>query len=190
MNAVAPDTVGISSSRLDRIRTVMQSYVDQGKLPGAVTMIARRGKVVHAECFGLRDIEARKPMQLPVTAVAMMILYEEGRYQLFDPLSKFIPEFKDVQVVKTTEGGEIELTELEREITIHDLLTQTSGLVSESWFTPPLAKLVEENGLYRPENTLQEYTQRLVKAGQTAAHPSARQGMALWRVARASWLPG
>jgi CubicO group peptidase (beta-lactamase class C family) len=175
MNTVAPNAVGFSSSRLDRIRAVMQSYVDQGKLPGAVTMIARRGQVVHAKCFGMRDFEARKPMQLdtlfpvfsmtkPITAVAMMILYEEGRYQLFDPLSKFIPEFQDVKVVlKTTEGGGIELTELEREITINDLLTQTSGLVSNGWFTPPLAKLAEENGLYRPEITLREFTQKLVK---------------------------
>ena len=60
MNTVVPDTVGFSSSRLDRIGTVVQSYVDQGKLPGAVTMIARRGQVVHAECFGMRDIEAKK----------------------------------------------------------------------------------------------------------------------------------
>jgi CubicO group peptidase (beta-lactamase class C family) len=174
MNAAVPDTVGVSSSRLARIAAVMQSYVDQGKLPGAVTMIVRHGQVVHAECFGLGDIEARKPMQLdtlfpifsmtkPITAVAMMILYEEGRYQLFDPLSKFVPEFKDVKVLRTTEGGGIELTELEREITIHDLLTQTSGLVCEHWFTPPLAKLVEENGLYRPEITLQEFTQKLAK---------------------------
>ena len=94
----------------------------------------------------------------------MMILYEEGRYQLFDPLSKFIPEFKDVQVVlKTTEEGGIELTELERGITIYDLLTQTSGLVSDGWLSPPLAKLVAEIGLKRPENTLQEFTQKLVK---------------------------
>ena len=175
MNTVLPDKVGFSSSRLDRIRTAMQSYVDHGRLPGAVTMIARRGQVVHAECFGMRDIEARKPMRLdtlfpifsmtkPILAVAMMILYEEGRYQLFDALSKFIPEFKDVQVVlKTTEEAGIELTELERAITIYDLLTQTSGLVSESWLSPPLAKLVAEIGLYRPEIPLQEFTQRLVK---------------------------
>jgi CubicO group peptidase (beta-lactamase class C family) len=174
MNTVAPDKVGFSPSRLDHIRTLMQSYVDKGKLPGAVTLIARRGQVVHAECFGMRDIEARKPMRLdtlfpifsmtkPVTAVAMMILYEEGRFQLFDPLSRFIPEFKDVKVaLMTTEAG-IDLTEPEREITIRDLLTQTSGLVSDAWLAPPLAKLVEEIGLYRPEITLQEYTQKIVK---------------------------
>jgi len=88
MNTVLPDKVGFSSSRLDRIRTAMQSYVDHGRLPGAVTMIARRGQVVHAECFGMRDIEARKPMRLdtlfpifsmtkPILAVAMMILYAQ-----------------------------------------------------------------------------------------------------------------
>jgi CubicO group peptidase (beta-lactamase class C family) len=174
MNTIAPEKVGFSPSRLTHIRTVMQSYVDKGKLPGAVTLIARRGQVVHAECFGMRDIEARKPMQLdtlfpiysmtkPITAVAMMILYEEGRFQLFDPLSKFIPEFKDVKVISTTTEAGIELTTLEREITIRDLLTQTSGFVSGGWSPPPLAKLVEEIGLYRPENTLQEFTQKLVK---------------------------
>jgi CubicO group peptidase (beta-lactamase class C family) len=174
MNTVLPDPVGVSASRLERIQTVMQSFVDQGKLPGTVTMIARRGQVVHAECFGLRDIEAKKPMLLdtlfpifsmtkPITAVAMMILYEEGRFQLFDPLSKFIPEYKDAKVIiNTTEEG-IELTELEREITIRDLLTQTSGIVSDGWLSPHLAKLVEEAGLYRPEITLQEFTRRLVK---------------------------
>jgi len=175
MKTILPDKVGFSSSRLDRIRTYMQSYVDQGRLPGAVTMIGRRGQVVHAECFGMRDIEARKPMQLdtlfpifsmskPILAVAMMILYEEGRYQLFDPLSKFIPEFKHVQVVlKTTEEGGMELTELERGITIYDLLTQTSGLVSDGWLSPPLAKLVAEIGLKRPKNTLEEFTHKIVK---------------------------
>lgn len=174
MNTIAPEKVGFSPSRLTRIRTVMQSYVDKGKLPGAVTLIARRGQVAHAECFGMRDIEARKPMQLdtlfpiysmtkPITAVAMMILYEEGRFQLFDPLSKFIPEFKDVKVISTTTEAGIELTTLEREITIRDLLTQTSGFVSGGWSPPPLTKLVEEIGLYRTENTLQEFTQKLVK---------------------------
>ena len=174
MNTDVPDTVGFSSSRLDRIRTVMQSYVDQGKLPGAVTMIARRGQVAHADCIGVWDIEAKEPMRLdtlfpifsmtkPITAVAMMILYEEGRYQLFDPLSQFVPEFKDVRVATTTEGGGIELTELETEITVRDLLTQTSGVLSDGWLSPPLEKLVAEIGLKRPENTLQEFSQRLAQ---------------------------
>jgi CubicO group peptidase (beta-lactamase class C family) len=176
MNTVSPEHVGFSASRLERIGPAMQSFIDQGRLPGIVTMIARRGQVVLAECFGWRDIEAKKPMQLdtlipifsmtkPITATAMMILYEEGRFQLFDPLSKFIPEFKNMKVAVNTADGGMALTALEREITIHDLLTQTSGLVSDSWMwqIPPLVKLVEEVGLYRPEISLQESTQRLAK---------------------------
>ena len=174
MHTIVPEKADVSSSRLARIHTVMQSYVDQGKLPGAVTMISRHGQLVHAEGFGMRDVKAKKPMQLdtlfpifsmtkPITAVAMMILYEEGRFQLFDPLSKFIPGFKDVKVALKATEGEIQLTALEREITIQDLLTQTSGLVSGSWLTPPLAKLVEEIGLHCRENTLQEITQKLSK---------------------------
>jgi CubicO group peptidase (beta-lactamase class C family) len=174
MNIVSPEQVGFSASRLERIRPAMQSFIDQGKLPGIVTMIARRGQVVHAECFGWRDIEAKKPVQLdtlfpifsmtkPVTATAMMILYEEGRFQLSDPLSKFIPEFKNVKVAFNTADGGITLTAAERQVTIHDLLTQTSGLVCDAWLNAPLAKLVEEVGLYRPEISLQEATRRLAQ---------------------------
>lgn len=123
----------------------MRSYVEQEKLPGAITMIARHGQLVHAVCFGLRDIEAQKPMQIdtlfpifsmtkPILAVAMMILYEEGRYQLFDPLSRFISEFKDVKVIKKTSEEGIELTDPDRDITIHDLLIQTAGILSDGWY--------------------------------------------------------
>ncbi len=105
MNTVAPESMGFSASRLDRIQTVMQSLVDQGRLPGAVTVIARHGKVAHAGCFGMADIEAKKPIQMdalfpifsmtkPITAAAVMLLYERGCFQLYDPLSKFLPEFK------------------------------------------------------------------------------------------------
>ena len=130
MKTVSPENVGLSSSRLDRINSAMRSFVEQGKLSGAVTMLARQGQLVHAECFGLRDIQAQKPMQVdtlfpifsmtkPILAVAMMILYEEGRYQLFDPLARFVPEFKDVKVIKKTSEAGIELANLDRDITIY-----------------------------------------------------------------------
>src|SRR5260221_3027202 len=105
MKRIAADTVGFSSTRLHRISKVMQDYVDQQKLAGLITMLARRGEVVHFECFGMMDIEANRPMQSdtifrlysmtkPITSVAIMMLYEQGFFQLDDSISKYIPEFK------------------------------------------------------------------------------------------------
>ena len=102
-----PEKMGLSTKGLSQINTLMQRYVDENKLPGMVTTIARHGKVVSFEKFGLMD--AGKPMQLnaifriasmtkPVTSVAVMILYDEDYFQLDDPVSKYIPEFKDLKV--------------------------------------------------------------------------------------------
>ena len=100
-----PEDVGLSSGRLGNVSRLVQGYVDDGKFPGAITMIARRGKVVHFETYGNMDDEAAKPMSpdaifrfasmtKPIASVAFMTLYEEGKFQLDDPVSKFIPEFK------------------------------------------------------------------------------------------------
>jgi CubicO group peptidase (beta-lactamase class C family) len=102
-----PETLGLDSERLGRINRAMQGYVDQGRLSGAITIVARRGEIAHAECVGWMDLEAKEPVRLdtpypilsmtkPVTSVALMMLYEEGLFHLFDPVSKFIPEFKDM----------------------------------------------------------------------------------------------
>ena len=99
-----PEDVGVSAERLERIRPVMQSYVDKGQLPGFLTVVARKGKVVHFETIGMRDVENNKPvepdtifriysMSKPITSVAVMMLYEEGHFQLGTPISRFIPEF-------------------------------------------------------------------------------------------------
>lgn len=177
MKTSRPEQVGLSSERLERIHTNLQAHVDAGRLPGAVTLVARRGQLVYSGCFGWRDIEGRKPMQLdtlfpifsmtkPVLAVAMMILYEEGRYQLSDPLSKFIPAFKEVKVITAASKTGLELASLEREITIYDLLTQTSGIIqAEGWWTPSdaLDKLVADIDLYNPASSIQEFVQKLSK---------------------------
>ncbi len=174
MNNIVPEKVGFSSSRLDRIHAVMQSLVAEGKLPGAVTMIARRGQVVHAGCFGMRDIELKRPMQpdslfpifsmtKPVTAVAVMMLFEQGCFQLTDPLSRFLPDFKGGKIyVKTSKTG-MELIDREREITIYDLLTQTSGLINDSWGDQAVIQLVQDSGVHRPNITLAEFTETISK---------------------------
>jgi CubicO group peptidase (beta-lactamase class C family) len=181
MKTSPPEDVGLSSTRLNRIHKVMRGYVDQNQLAGLITMLARRGQVAHFERFGMMDIEGIKPMQCdtifrirsmtkPITAVAVMILYEEGHFQLYDPVSEFIPAFKDGQVyVGKTEAG-LELADLEREITIRHLLTHTSGLESGFGEDQPLAALYAEleadlfgAPMDRPGNTLRERVQKLTK---------------------------
>ena len=134
-----PEDVGMSSPRLERIAPAMQRWVDDETIPGALTMIARKGRVVHFEKFGMRNIAAEKPMELdtifriysmtkPIVAVAAMLLYEEGHFQLDAPVSEWIPAFKDMKVY--TEGG-ADIVDAKREISIKHLLTHTSGLIYE-----------------------------------------------------------
>ena len=134
-----PEEVGFSSERLTRITQAMQKFVDDKQVAGLITMVARRGKVVYFEAIGMRDIESNKPirrdsicrfysMTKPITSVAAMMLLEDGKLGLNDPVSKFLPEFRNVQVfVKTTREGLL-LQGQQREFTIRDLLRHTSGL--------------------------------------------------------------
>jgi CubicO group peptidase (beta-lactamase class C family) len=103
-----PEDVGVSSEKVAELSTFMQSLVDDGKIAGGVTMMARHGKVVHLEAVGMADRESGKPMTTdaifriasmtkPVTSVAIMMLWEEGKLDLDDPVSKFIPEFANPQ---------------------------------------------------------------------------------------------
>ena len=104
-----PEDVGMSSERLQRINQFVQRYIDAKEITGAVTVVARRGKVVHFEAQGLMDVEAKTPMRKdaifrmasmskPVTGVAILMLVEEGKVRLTDPVSRFIPGFKNLQV--------------------------------------------------------------------------------------------
>jgi CubicO group peptidase (beta-lactamase class C family) len=176
MRTSKPEDVGLSSTRLARINELMQDYIDQNKLAGLITMVARQGKVAHFERFGLMDIEANKPMQFdtifrlysmtkPITSVAVLMLYEEGHFQLCDTVSKFIPEFKEGKVYVATTGADLALTDLERQITIRDLLTHTSGLDSGFGEDQPLETLYQEveADSDRLDITLQERVHKLAK---------------------------
>lgn len=139
--ATAPESVGMSSERLGRWEGIVRNYVQEGKISGAVTIVLREGKQVHLSAIGLRDVEAGAPMQADtifriasmskaVTSVAAMMLLEEGKLLLSDPVWKFIPAFKKTQVAIADGEGTgkgYKKVPAKRAITIRDLLTHTSG---------------------------------------------------------------
>jgi CubicO group peptidase (beta-lactamase class C family) len=151
--------VGLSAERLQRIHQTIQRHIEAGDVTGAVTLIARKGQIAHFETHGLMDIETKKAMSKdaifriasmtkPITATAILMLMEEGKIRLTDPVSKFIPELKDMKVAVDKDGA--------REITIRDLLTHTSGLVSGPISTGEAAKVARKQG-----ETLADYIPRL-----------------------------
>jgi CubicO group peptidase (beta-lactamase class C family) len=136
---VPPKSVGLSSERLNRIDTVMNQYIANGKMPGMVCLIARHGKIAYYKSFGKMDVEANTAMKTDamfriasmtkaITSVGIMTLYEEGKFLLTDPVSKYIPEFKNAKVVIVSPQGDTILVPAKSEITIRELLNHTSGI--------------------------------------------------------------
>lgn len=135
-------SAGLSTERLHRIHEAMQRHIDAGEVSGAVTLVARRGHVVHFEAHGLMDIENKRAMEKdaifriasmskPITGVAVMMMLEEGKVRLNDPVSKFLPEFKNPKVaVARGTAGDSYVIPADRELTIRDLLTHTNGLMT------------------------------------------------------------
>ncbi|HEX2440620.1 MAG TPA: serine hydrolase domain-containing protein [Methylomirabilota bacterium] len=133
------EEVGLSSPRLKRLTEHWQRYVDAGKLAGALTLIARRGKLAYCEPIGHLDLEGRRPvtpesvwriysMTKPIVSVGLMMLYEQGRFQLEDPVHRFIPSWKNLGVYVTGNHPNYVTTPPARAMTIRDLLTHTAGL--------------------------------------------------------------
>ncbi len=134
------EDLGFSSPRLARIRPFFEDhYVRKGLLPGLITLVARRGRVASVECFGSRDVATGAPVELdtifrlysmtkPIVSVALMTLYEQGLFQLDDPVSRVIPEFAGLRVWDDGTPLGYRTTFPEREMNIRDLLTHTSGL--------------------------------------------------------------
>ena len=137
--ATRPEDVGLSGSQLGRVKDWAQHLVDDGRLAGVTTMVARRGRVAQLHCCGLADRAAGTPMApdtivriysmtKPLTSLAIMMLYEQGLFQLDDPISRFLPSFTHMRVASGGQRGKIDTVPAAREITFHDLLTHTSGL--------------------------------------------------------------
>lgn len=137
LSRTSPERVGLSGERLERIGQTLQRDIAQGKLPGAVALVARHGKVAYWEAFGSRtpggpamerdDVFRIASMTKPIVSVAVMMLAEEGRFVLSDPISKFIPSLARLQVA-VPRGGQLDLEPARAEITLQDLLRHTSGL--------------------------------------------------------------
>lgn len=135
MRKFEPQEVGFDATRLERINATMQRYVDEGKLAGIVSLVARHGKVAHAEKFGMQNIEADIPMAFdtvfriysmtkPIASAALMMLHEDARFHLNDPVSKYLPEFSALKVY----GADGKHDDSCRPMTVHHLLTHTAGL--------------------------------------------------------------
>ncbi|HKF66812.1 MAG TPA: serine hydrolase domain-containing protein, partial [Vicinamibacterales bacterium] len=195
------EEVGVSTSRLQRIHETVARHIEAKDVSGAVTLVARRGRIVHFEAQGLADIDSKKPMardtifrlasmSKPITSVAVMMMLEEGKIHLNDRVSTFIPEFKTMKVAVakgTTDkpvqmpgfgrGGpapappEFDLVPGAREITIKDLLTHTSGLMSGGVSGAEQARLAPRS----PNDTLANYIPKLAQT------PLDFQPGTLWR---------
>lgn len=174
----SPESEGFSADRLKRIDTVMQGFVDSHSSAGMVTLMAREGKIVFSNVYGMADIEEKKPMTAetlfriasmskPITVVAALILYEEGRFLLTDPVSKYIPEFAHPMVIKPVDGQDIYspyfgIVPAKKTLTVRNLFNHTSGF---SYGIGPHAKMYADDnitvGLAPMQGTIGDMVKRL-----------------------------
>jgi CubicO group peptidase (beta-lactamase class C family) len=178
-----PEDVGLSSERLKRVAELVQRHITAGSFSGAVTLVARNGRIAYYEAQGVMDLETKKPMvkdgifrimsmTKPVIGVATLMMIEEGKIRLTDPVSKYIPEWKDMTVgvalpaaPGTAANGRVGgagtepryyTVPIERELTIRDLLTHVNGLV-----TGPISQSANRTVAAKPNETLADYVPRL-----------------------------
>jgi len=171
-------TAGFAPDRLDRITAMVKEAVDKKQIAGGTALVARHGKVVYVSTVGLQDVEAKVPltdstifriasMSKPITSVAVMILEDDGKLSVKDPLSKYVPEFKDMKVLVPGKDDKFETVPAEREITIHDLLTHTSGITYGLMNKPFVSKMYAEagvaDGLGDPSGTIGENVKKLAR---------------------------
>ena len=169
-----PEALGFSSERLERLHAAMQREVDQKELAGIVTILARHGKMVEERTYGKKDIASSAPMTpdtifrifsmtKPVTGVAMMILYEEGKWHPLDPVSKYIPEFAQLKVFKgVDDSGKMILEDPVHPPTMHELMTHTAGFTYGFFGNTPVDKMYVDQHLLQSQS-LQEMIDKLAK---------------------------
>jgi len=172
--AAKPGEVGLSAAGLEKARAAVTDLIKNGRVAGAVVVVARHGKIVLFDAQGVRDVDTGKPMEKdtlfrfysmtkPVTTVAAMILFEKGQFQLDDPVSNYLPQLKGVKVHAGGEGGELKLVAASREMTIRDLMCHTSGLTYAGFVKSPVADLYLEHKVLAPADTLEKTVEKLGK---------------------------
>ena len=170
---VQPEDVGFSSEQLNKIETYFASRVGKGEIAGIVTLVARHGKIAHFSAVGYQDAEQEIPMgkdtifrvysmTKPIVSAALMMLYQDGLFQMNDPLSKFIPEFADLRVLRDPNGPLDETVAMEREPTIQDILRHTAGF-SHCLGNSEYDKACVELGLFSTQTSLTEMMTALSK---------------------------
>src|ERR1035437_8553823 len=185
---VKPETVGFSSERLERLHALMQQEVDQKQISGFVTILARHGKVVDYRAGGVSDMASAAPMTKdaifrdysmtkPVTGVAMMILYEQGKWLPSDPIAKFIPEFAHLKVFKGADAdGKMILVDPDHAPTMRELMSHTAGFTYGFFGDTPVDKMYRDADLFA-STSLQEFIEKLARIPLTrsAEHTSELQ---------------
>jgi CubicO group peptidase (beta-lactamase class C family) len=185
-NAASPEEIGISTQRLKRLSAAFQSNVDKGVIPGAVVLMARDGKVAFFDAIGFQDREKRIPMKpdsifriasmtKPITSVALMMLVEEGKIQIDDALSLYLPEFKELKVgvekvAPETGKPQLSLEQPRRGPTIQDLLRHTSGFTYDVFGDSPVKRAYQAGNVRDSKQTLAEFTSHLAELP-LAYHP-------------------
>ena len=164
----SPENAGMSSEKLARVKSSVQALIDNEKMAGASIIVARKGKIVLSVTFGMMDQKAKKPMQpdtifciysmsKPITSVAAMMLYEQGKLKLDDPISKYIPEFKGLKVY--SESGKLD--DQVRQMSVRDLLRHTSGLTYGFFGNTAVDKMYMANGVLNRKSSLQAMINKL-----------------------------
>ncbi|MYK27389.1 MAG: beta-lactamase family protein [Gammaproteobacteria bacterium] len=176
--SVAPEQVGLSSERLERLTGRMNALVEEGAMVGGLGLIARRGRVAYEEVYGQADREAGRPMALdtifriysmskPITSVAVMMLYEEGEFLLNDPVALYLPELADLQVARSTGDGDAsavgQTRAASRQPTIGDLLKHTAGFTYDFFRQTEVDALYRDAELMTPQQSLEGFTAALGK---------------------------
>jgi CubicO group peptidase (beta-lactamase class C family) len=172
--SASAESEGMSTERLAQLRSGMKELVDQGRLAGAVTMVSRHGKVVEFDASGKRDIAANAPMQKdsifriysmskPITGVAMMILFEDGKWQLNDPVAKYVPEFAKLKVYSTDANNNVVMKDQAHPVTMRELMSHSGGFTYGYFSNTAVDKLQLEADLLNPNNTLDEFIKRAAK---------------------------